>query len=172
VCRVPDLKNRAALTVNEKGIAWGRFGTRRVLVPWTQLRDIQIGQLDRSTGGSRRSAVGFGPVGLALVAATVAHKSKVTHVRYQVIRVHSRSGEYFDFATSKSRAAVATFLLPTSVALAVHSAKATRKPQAEVARSASVFSVADELEKLVKLRDSGVLSQEEFANQKVRLLAQ
>jgi len=172
VFRATDLKTRSTLAVNDKGIIWGHFGTSRILVPWTELREIQVGELDRSKG-SQRSAFGFGPVGLAFVAATAVHNSRAKRtVHYQVIRVSNLSGNYVDFATPKSRVAVVKLLGPTANALVAHFGKATREPEEEAAHSASAFSVADELEKLVKLRDSGVLSKEEFGAQKVRLLAQ
>lgn len=172
VSRTGDLTNSSTLSVNDKGIAWGYFGPRRVLVPWTQLREIQIGQLDHPKG-SQRSAFGSGLVGLAFVAATSVHNSRASRTeRYQVIRVYNRSGEYFDFATTNSRDAVVKLLGPTILALMAYVGKEALEPEAEITRTTSMFSVADELEKLVKLRDSGVLSEEEFATQKARLLAQ
>ena len=45
------------------------------------------------------------------------------------------------------------------------------KPAINVLSNNSVISVADELGKLVNLRDSGVLTHEEFSEQKSRILA-
>jgi hypothetical protein len=53
----------------------------------------------------------------------------------------------------------------------LHAAERTAKAAEDLAKAPKASSVADELAKLAKLRDQGVLSEIEFTDQKAKLLA-
>jgi len=169
VYRAVDFKTESALAVNDKGIVWGHFGTTRVLVPWAELRNIELGEID-APKGRQHSAFGFGLIGVAFVAATAVHNARVGRAaEYRAIRVTTTAGEHVEFLTPKSYADVVKLLGPTAKALTAHFGVLTTEPEIP---PASGLGVADEIKKFGELRDAGVLTAEEFETAKSRLLGE
>lgn len=173
--RRPGSKDMAPLQVTPDGLAWGR----RVKIAWSTILKIETGIVTQRQGNQRR-AVGFGVLGVAAVAATAAHNAKARQVvSHREIRISCRDGQVFRFLTNASDALVSEVFGPLFAAYAAEvqrqaqlstPAAATSGAVPPPARAPSAIGVADELAKLAGLRDSGVISAEEFDLQKAKLI--
>lgn len=121
--------------------------------------------------GHQYGAVGVGPVGLAVVGATLLHNrraSKVEVRRAVAITTTQNQTTYFVPKKSSDRG----FLTISALIQRLRIRDAPNAPLLAPPRHppASHISVADELTKLGQLRDTGVLTEQEFSTQKARLL--
>ncbi len=114
---------------------------------------------------------GFGVIGAAtgILAATVINTMAARTRQYAVLRIVTGSSEYVFSSSSRDGSALSLTLTPVQVEI--------RKAQQAKAASVtapppppSPVSLADELTKLARLRAEGVLSDEEFASAKAKLL--
>jgi hypothetical protein len=171
VMRGNDLRTRANLSVTAHGIRWSGPRTQELNFPWSSLRKIEIGEVAQRKG-NQRSAFGFGLVGLAFVGATAIHNARARQtVAFRAIRITSDSGAQFDFITPRPIAEVGNLLSPIAAGLDARSeAPDLEPPGTSHVEAPAQIGIADELTKLSDLCDAGVLSQEEFAAQKRRLL--
>jgi hypothetical protein len=167
-------KDRGLLRVTESGLFWAapRRGAGHVKIPWATIFKIESGMIQQRQG-SQRSAVGFGLLGVAAVGATAVHNAKARKVAtHRAFRFTCRDGQVFNFLTDASDAQVEQALGPmfdTYVAeVERHRPPAASQAPGSVAQAG--IGIADELTKLAALRDSGVLSAEEFDGQKAKLL--
>jgi Short C-terminal domain len=190
--------DKLTLKVTEDGVEWGQLGSH-VRVPWGAIADISS-EIVRAQHGRQRGAIGVGPIGLAVVGATALHNRRAARVdEYTRFTFTDKAGQSHQFLTQESQGKINNTLGPTIRAFLAHAkrladAKAAevakaRQAQAEAAKAAeeaktraiteaavaaakasSPVSLADELAKLVALKEQGVLSEEEFAAAKARLL--
>ena len=143
------------------------FATRED-VPYDTIQELQVsGSTDQTNAGVWGG--GFGVVGAAtgMLAATVINTLSARTKQYAVLRIATISSEYVFSSTSRDGSALSGPLTPVQVAI-------RKVQQAKLASPAapqpSPVSLADELMKLARLRDDGVLSDEEFASAKAKLL--
>ena len=114
---------------------------------------------------------GFGVIGAAtgILAATVINTMAARTRQYAVLRIVTGSSEYVFSSSSRDGSALSLTLTPVQVEI-------RKAQQAKVASVTapppppSPVSLADELTKLARLRAEGVLSDEEFASAKAKLL--
>ncbi len=134
-------------------------------IPWDQVLDLEV---EGPESASKRVTAGRV---LALGVFALAAKKKTQSA---VLIVSLRSGEEAVFQTEKLTAAeLRAKLVPVTSQLR----KANVSPPPTAATSppaaplpAAPVSVADELKKLADLKDAGLLTNEEFAGQKAKLL--
>jgi len=131
----------------------GVFGSK-VTIPWHTISDIEI-----STQSTKR--VTAGRVLAVGVFALVAKKNET----YTYVHI-TASNSVWSFATKSPQPKVLAAMKPVLDAL---NSRVQSPPPAPVAAPPS--SVADELAKLAKLKADGLLTEEEFAAQKARLLS-
>jgi len=130
---------------------------RRAVVPWSNVASVSMESLTEAK--SRLGAVlVFGVLGL--LAKGTADSTVIA------VRLLDGGAVYYqaDLNFRDFRANVTPILQSFGVTVTDES---TRTPQV----APPVVSVADELAKLAQLRDSGVLTEEEFTAQKAKLLA-
>lgn len=164
-----NLKVKSDMRVTTEGIFWGDKGNKRVGFldcPWRSLRMIEVGD-HAMRKGKQRSSFGIGPLGVAFVAANAVHNARAKQlVQFRLIRLTDVSGKQHNYLTQQSKEAVWAVLRPASIALAEHVASLTPTPSGPIQGA----SIADELKKMAELHESGVLSDDEFATQKAKLL--
>jgi Short C-terminal domain len=135
-------------------------------------RDVHALQVTGST--TRHSAGvfggGFGVAGAAegILAASVVNSLSATTTVYTVLRIATTSAEYVFVSNAFDNNALQMFLTP--VQPRIRQAQANSALPVPSPQGGAALSVADELTKLAQLRDAGVLSDEEFAAAKTRLL--
>ena len=164
-----DQKTPLVLVVAPAGILFGPVGQDKSSggVAWDTLRKIEVGNYHLAPKGKRHSAFGFGPLGVAFVGVNALHNAKVGHgTDCRLIRLTYDKGAV-DLLTMKSRDEIVAALGPAADALNAHLAA----PPKPAAATPPTSSMADELAKLVNFHNSGVLTDEEFAAQKAKLLA-
>jgi hypothetical protein len=176
VMRFQNPKVKSALTVTSEGILWGVKGNKRtgyVSIPWNAVGYLETG-VYRMERGNQRSAFGFGPVGVAIVAANAVRNARNSQIlEYHYIRIVDGRGTPFDFLTMRTNVEIASVLGPTADAIERRNAAieaASAPPSLPVSVPDQGHSVADELAKLAELHVSGVLTDEEFAVQKEKIL--
>lgn len=159
--------SKQIFTVDSSGI--GLRGFRQLFViPWDQIVDVEIEGPEQASKRVTATRV----LALGVFALAARKKSKMS-----VIIVRLRSGEEAVFQSEKMtppevRARLAPILSQLRVTEMQHSsqvqttATATHPPSAAVAP----LSVADEIRKLAELREAGLLTEEEFLQQKSKLL--
>jgi hypothetical protein len=138
--------------INE-GLQWrGNMGFPKIIMPWPKIEAIDIeGEVSSRV---RASAV----VVLGVLGLGARKRRRDTHMT-----VVTDEGEFGFLFEKTAPEVVRTKLRPVLTALA---ASAAEMP----APSSTPLSVADELAKLATLKETGVLSDEEFAAAKARLL--
>jgi hypothetical protein len=112
---------------------------------------------------------GFGITGAVegMLAAKVVNTLTSRTRQYAVLRIMTGSAEYVFSSTSYDGSALSLTLTPVQVEIR----KAQQAKSASLtAPQSSPGSLADELMKLARLRDDGILSDEEFASAKAKLL--
>ena len=158
--------------VTSEGIEYRSFGGNKVRFPWRSIQDIEI-----STEATRRVTAGRV---LAVGIFALAAKKNEVHTFIHI----SDPNTVFSFAIKQSQGSVLATWRPVLNAWNQrgNNVLATNEPQqpvktaplveplASTAPPTLAISVADELKKLAELRDAGVLSDEEFAAQKSKLL--
>jgi hypothetical protein len=151
------------LELNETAIYFFTYGSRfqrRAVVPWTTVRSVYVEPYNQA-----KSRVGpvlfFGLFGLA--ARGSAESSVVSVYLNDGPVVYYQVQARFMAFRAKFTAIVRGFGVTVTDTPPPHDPLPIAAPAA--------LSVADELAKLGQLRDSGVLTEEEFAAQKARLLA-
>lgn len=175
VMRPTNTKVASDLRVTTEGIFWGDRKNKRtgfLDCPWRVLRKIEVGE-HAMQRGNQRSAFGVGPLGVAFVAANAVHNARAKGViKYRLIRLTDGAGKQHNFLTQQSMETVWAVLRPASIALEKHFASLapTATPTPKESLGPQNVSVADELTKLAGLHESGVLTDEEFAAQKAKLL--
>jgi hypothetical protein len=157
-------------------------------IPFRVVKKIEWGEAELHKGGI--GFIGFGPIGIAAVVgarAVNAHRAKGTTVRVIAVTDGQKTHRFQTKASGErvTDAFGAMFTQYEGVLQATAAQEAERADNLRVGReaiaqraaeamAAAVIppqSVADELTKLVGLRDAGVLTDEEFAAQKARLLS-
>jgi hypothetical protein len=96
----------ALLRIRTDGIHWGDSASGHISIPWTTVRRVDIGRARFRSAGRRRSAVGFGPIGMALVAATIVSNRRAAQITVQTVVTIATSDEEYQFATSASQSVV------------------------------------------------------------------
>jgi DNA-directed RNA polymerase subunit RPC12/RpoP len=134
------------------------------IVPFGEVRDLQVtGHTELGTdaevsGGTRGALAAMSPL-----TAAVGRKS--THID-TALRIASAKSEYVFVSQAMDSGHLARSLEPFRAR--IHQAEAA--PPLPPPMQSGPSSIADELTKLAQLRDSGVLSDSEFASAKARLL--
>lgn len=158
-------KNEAgSLHATAKGLQYKALLGSKVSIPWLVIRDIEIStQATKRVTAGRVLAVG--------VFALAAKKNEVfTYVHI------SDANTVWSFAVKSPQPRVLAAMQPVLNAFNKRvqpssSAPAVARPAYPTPAPATVaLSVADELAKLAKLKTDGVLTDEEFAVQKAKLL--
>jgi hypothetical protein len=147
-----------ALVFDKKGVSLSGISTI-FTIPWSDVRDVEV---EGPESASKRVTVGRAlALGVFALAAKKAQKSAV-------VIVQLKSGEEAIFQTEKFTAGeMRAKLVPITTQL---KKVAAATPNLESAPAPIAGSVADELKKLAELRAEGVLTDEEFATQKAKLL--
>jgi hypothetical protein len=141
-------------------------------VSYAQVHALQVTGSTTRTGGGAIGG-GFGVEGMAegMMVAGVINALTSRTSTYCVIRLATNSAEYV-FASYDQDSSVVQMLL-TPVQLRIRQGQAAAQPPpVSSGPPASSSSIADELTKLARLRDDGVLNDAEFASAKARLLGQ
>lgn len=133
------------------------------VVPFGQIREVQVTGhtelgTDAEVSGGVRGALG------AISPLTAAVGRKSTHID-TALRIASVTSEYVLISQAMDSGHLSRLVEPFRTR--IHQAEAAPPPPPTQLGSSSV---ADELTKLAQLRDSGVLSESEFASAKARLL--
>lgn len=139
----------------------------REYVPYNTILALQVsGSTVRTNLGVLGG--GFGVIGAAegMLAAAVINTLTTRTRQYAVLRVTTRSLEYVFSSDARDGSALALRLTPVQVEIR----QAQPADQAGTAPPPSESGVADELRKLARLRDEGILTDEEFAGAKAKLL--
>lgn len=137
-------------------------------LPYQQIVALQVTG-STTTTSAHMVGGGFGPVGAAegILAASVVNSLTRTTRTYCVIRLAATTAEYVFSSTTVEANSLTMKLTP--VQLRIRQASSARENgQRQTATPAA--GIADELQKLAGLRDSGILSDAEFATAKARLL--
>jgi hypothetical protein len=140
-------------------------------IRYSEIHALQIsGSNSRTNAGAFGG--GFGVVGAAegILAASVINSLTSTSSVYSVVRVAARASEYVFSSHTIDSASLNMMLTP--VQLRIRQAQPP-PPDAQAALGHipnATSSIADDLIKLAQLRDSGVLTDSEFAAAKARLL--
>lgn len=186
---------KGTLKVTDEGIVWsaGPIGTKHRFVP-AAIQSIAVDTVERQHG-RQRNALGFGAIGLAVVAETAIHNARARKIdELRQIVITDGAKKQWVYLTKKSTADVNAVI--GSAAAVVHrvrtGAAAPLSPPAEPpapdpaavqrrleeirrtlepAKPTAPLPIADELKKLAELRDAGILTEEEFATHKAKLLA-
>lgn len=162
------------VVIDKNGVSLRGFSTI-FTIPWNQVLDLGV---EGPENASKRVTAGR-----ALALGVFALAAKKT-TKSAVLIVKLRSGEEAIFQTEKFTAAeLRAKLVPITSQLRKANASPSPSPTAVAATSsppdtpssngpppAAAMSVADELKKLAELKDAGLLTDEEFAGQKAKLL--
>jgi hypothetical protein len=152
------------LELNETAIYLFTYGARfprRAIVPWTSVRSVYV---EPSTEAKSRvgPVLAFGLLGLAAKGSAES----------SVVSVHLNDGGVVYY---QAQARFMAFRAKIGPIIRGFGVSVTDVPPpsavAPTPATSSPKSVADELSKLAQLRDSGVLTDDEFAAQKARLLS-
>jgi Short C-terminal domain len=152
--------NTNLLEVDKRGI--GLRGMKTIFtIPWEQIVDVTVdGPETAATRITATRLLAFGVFALAAKKKTKA----------AIVIVTTANGDQAVFQTEKS---MPHEVSPKLIPLAAHVRKAAqqRDPASPTASLPSPpTGVADEIAKLAQLREAGVLTDEEFAAQKAKLL--
>jgi len=152
------------LVVDRRGVSLRGLSTI-FTIPWQEITDLEV-----DGAGSVSKRVTAGRVAVMGIFALAAKKK----TKDSMLIVTTASGDQALFHSSRITALeLREKLLP--IITQIRKAKADAQRSASAANAAGPTAsppttVADELTKLAQLRDSGILSDEEFASQKARLL--
>ena len=172
------------------------LGSRTWWLPLGGVKEIELAEADLHPSGSG-GWIGFGPIGIAaILAAKEVSKHRAKAVRVLTITTGQNNVHHFQTKLSTPQVVGGLgMLMPLWVAHlkvqldALNRAKtevearqreaAEEKRKAEIREQAQAIaqavapqaSVADELAKLAQLKEAGVLTEEEFAAQKAKLLS-
>jgi DNA-directed RNA polymerase subunit RPC12/RpoP len=139
-------------------------------IPYAQIHSIQVdGTSTRRNAGMMGGGFGIAGAAEGMLAASVINSLTARTTVNTILRIAAASSEFVfvsDTIESKSLEMFLTPVYPRVRQARAPEASSTSAPQA------STSSLADELGKLAKLRDDGVLSDAEFAAAKGRLLDQ
>jgi hypothetical protein len=137
-------------------------------VPYETIEALQV------SGSTVRTSLGvfgggFGVIGAAegMLAATVINRLTTRTRQYAVLRIVTISAEYVFSSTTRDGSALSLAL--TSVQVEIRKAR-QGSVASSTARLSQQVSVADELIKLARLHDEGILTDDEFAGAKAKLL--
>jgi hypothetical protein len=140
------------------------------VIPYAEVQAFETtGTTTRRSAGIMGG--GFGLTGAAegILAATVINSLTARRRISTVLRIATVSAEYVFVSDSIGNDQLRMFLIPIQPRIRGAQATAPASPHPAHAPAAAP-SVADELAKLAKLRNDGVLSEAEFALAKARLL--
>ncbi len=164
-------KGNKFLVVDQRGVSFDGLKTI-FTIPWSEIVGLDI---EGPESAARRiTATRMLTLGVFSLAAQKKEKLAVMIVRL-------RSGEEAIFDTAKLTAPELKGKL-TPIMSQLRKANTTPEPVSQIrpqpvtnasaAPSLTPISVADELKKLAELKDAGVLTHEEFAVQKARVLGE
>jgi len=142
----------AKVAIYEDRIEWGRSGWHP---PGGATAAVLTGGTSLLLPGKRRDT---NMIPIRQIQGVTTHRAGM---RFTVVKV-ATAADVVEFHVSKAQAEEAK---ATITRLMLGESMPTAAPG-----SAASASVADELAKLAKLRDSGALTEEEFATQKAKLL--
>ena len=155
-----NAKEIGTLKATEAGIEY--TGKTKVSCPWSGIANIEIIE-SRTRRGRQRSAVGIGPVGLAVVGASMLQNKRAAQIVItRVVTLTTKQGQRGNFVPTDS----STQQVAPVQAIIAH----LQRSQGAATQVGPGPSVADELKKLVDLKDAGLLTDEEFAAQRAKLL--
>lgn len=143
-----------------------RSSRRLMLLPWKDITDLSIeGMMDAQRQRSLARTVEFGTLGgLAGKKVKSAYMTVTTDIGAAVFHTDKMTAPQL-------QAKYAAVLAPARVLIAARNAAQAPEPPAPAPPAAPPVSVADELAKLASLKADGILTEEEFAAQKARLLS-
>ena len=155
---------------------WIEFLSDKVMIHGSTIRDhvpyhsVLALQVSGSTVRTNLGVFGggFGVIGAAegMLAATVINTLTTRTRQYAVLRITTGSSEYVFSSDARDGSVLALTLTPVQVDIR----RAQQANKVGAAPPPSERSVADELRKLARLRDEGILTDEEFAGAKAKLL--
>jgi len=138
-------------------------------LPYEQVHAVQVtGSTTRGSAGVFGGGFGIAGAAEGMLAASVINSLTARTSMYTVARIAATSSEYVFASHSVDSNAVQMLLTPVYPRIRQAQAAAASTPP--LPPQGGAVSVADELTKLAQLRDSGVLSDAEFASAKARLL--
>ena len=159
----PKSHSNCVLKIDKNGVSLSSFRTL-FSIPWSEITDLEVeGPEQASQRFTATRLALLGPLGLAF------KKSK----KSTVIQVSTKSGDLAVFVTEKY---VVHEVKPKLQAIinkirqACAPAESALLSPAEPVPATSPISAADEIAKLAALRDSGAITDEEFAAYKAKLL--
>jgi hypothetical protein len=147
----------------------------RVVSPTSELASITFSE-SRIRQGRTRGAFGIGPLGLLVVGATMLHNKRAHRVAIiQIVTVTTVDGRSFRFTPHNPSPTGLAAIQAISQRLQTYQAGQAAARQAvshgqPPEPSPQHGAVADELKTLAELKQSGVLTDQEFADQKQKLL--
>ncbi|MGB9112691.1 MAG: SHOCT domain-containing protein [Acidimicrobiales bacterium] len=152
-CHYSGARNKGEsgnLDATKEGISYKAVLGAKVNIPWSVIRDIEI-----STQNTKRVTAGRA---LAIGVFALAAKKNET---FTYIHIEDPN-TIWSFATKASQPKVLAAMKPITDAF---------HAQVQPTQTQAAPSVADELAKLAQLKQQGVLTDEEFAAQKAKLLS-
>jgi hypothetical protein len=167
--------HKGTLKVTKEGIYWDSGKKSYVRVPWAGLQNISVAQGQVRKGSYMPGVYIPGAAGQVLNTARRARNMNASQrVEACIIRVQAAPhGQTYQFQTLHSLNETMAALKPTLVAVQAQIQRVSKAAAAslQVQAQAAPAGVADELKKLAELRDAGILSDDEFAAQKAKVLA-
>jgi hypothetical protein len=167
-----NTKEFGTLKLTESGVQYKGppIGGARLTIPWASIASIEINEF-QAQHGHQYGAVGVGPVGLAVVGATLLHNRRAGKVEVRrAVAITNTQNQTAHFVAKKSSDRGFLTISGLIQRLSVHNAPNALRASPPRPSRASAISVADELTKLGQLRDAGVLTEQEFTTQKAKLL--
>jgi hypothetical protein len=149
----------AKVAIYEDRIEWGRTGWHP---PGGVTGAVLTGGMSLALPGKRKDT---NMIPVRQIQGVTTHRAGL---RYTVVKV-ATAADVVEFHVSKAQAEEAKSLITRLMLGGGRPAAPFRPPTAE---SVPSVSVADELAKLMQLRDVGALTEQEFTAQKARLLGQ
>jgi len=165
-CQQVNAKKKSsegALATTEDGLEFSGKKADRVLIPWDEITDMQVNTAETS----RITAGRLLTIGVFALAAKKKEQFTVVEIETQF--------STFAYMASESQSSVIDVMRPLISALkSKNQMDGTNVPGAAVPQTAPVAvagpSIADQIRELGALRDEGLLTEEEFAEKKARLL--
>lgn len=166
--------HKGTFKVTGDGLAWEGGKRAYVRIPWTGVRNVSLATAYVRRGKYVPGAYLPGAVGEVVNVARRMHNVSATQrVPACIITLQDGRGQMYRFRTLHSLDETMAVLRPTLARFQAYRSaqQAAALPTQQVPPvNAPAGGIADELKKLAELRDAGILSIEEFAAQKAKLL--
>jgi hypothetical protein len=143
------------LRATAEGLFYKPLLGSKVTIPWNVIQDIEV------TTESKKRVTAGRAVAIGIFSLAARKNETFTYIHVQ------DANTVWSFAAKTTQVKVLAAMKPV---LDAFQGRTRTQTQAEIPHVQQQLSVADELAKLANLRDSGVLSEDEFSTEKAKLL--